>query len=57
MHNLWNPEDQRLREWLKNYNILGPTLARPDPSRRLYIKTYCSKDGMGAMLLQADVSV
>eukprot|EP00957_Ditylum_brightwellii_P001811 139232-Ditylum_brightwellii.AAC.1 len=31
-------------------------LARPDPARRFYLKTDWSKEGMGAVLLQADDS-
>ena len=56
MQSLWNPEDQRLMEWLKKNILSGPTLARPDPYRRLYIKTDWSKDVMEAVLLQEDVS-
>ena len=33
--------------------MAGPTLERQDPSRRFYIKTDWSKDGMGAVILQA----
>ena len=36
--------------------LSGPTLSRPDPSKRLYIKTYWFKDGMVAVLMQSDVS-
>ena len=56
IQNLWNPEDQRLLERLKKYILSVPTLSRPEPSRRLYIKTYWPKNGMGAMILQADFS-
>ena len=31
-------------------------LAQPNPARRFYLKTDWSKDGMGAVLLQADDS-
>ena len=41
---------------VKEKILSGPTLARPDRLRRFYIKTCCSKDGMVAVLLQADVS-
>ena len=54
MHNLWNSEDQRLVEWLKNYILSGHALARPDSSISFYINAYWSKDGMGELLLQAD---
>ena len=37
--------------------MAGPTLTRPDPSQRFYIRTNWSKDGIGAVLLQVDVSV
>ena len=33
-----------------------PNLSRLDPSIRFYINIYCSEDGMGAVLIQADVS-
>ena len=56
MQNLCNPEYQRLLERLKTDILSGPTLSRPDPSRRFYIKTDWSKDGMGVVLLQADIS-
>ena len=56
MHNLCNIEDQRLLEQLKRYILSGTTLSIPYPSRRFYIKTDWSKYGMGALLLQTDVS-
>ena len=56
MHNLWNPEDQGLLELLKKDILSGPTLSRPDPSRRLYIKKDYSKGGIEEVLLKADVS-
>ena len=56
MQNLCNPQDQMLLERLKRDILSGPTLARPDPSRKLYIKTDWSKGAMGMVLLQADVS-
>ena len=56
MNNLWNKEDQRLLERLKKDILSGPNLSRPDPYIRFYIKTDCSKDGMVAVLLKADVS-
>ena len=56
MQNLWNTEDNILLERLNKDILSVPTLAIPDPSRRFYIKIDCSKDGMGAVLLQADVS-
>ena len=37
-------------------DLSGQILARTDPSRRLYIKIDWSKNGMGVLLLQADVS-
>ena len=43
-------------EQLKKNILSGPTLARPDYSRRFYINIDWSKDGMGAVLPQADVS-
>ena len=56
IQNLCNPEGQRLLELLNKYILSGPTLEKPEPSRRLYIKTDWYKDGMGAVLLQEDVS-
>ena len=56
MQNLWNTEKQRLLERLKKDILSGPTLEITDPSRRFYIKTDWSKDGMVAVLIQADVS-
>ena len=43
-------------ERLKKDILSGPTLARSDTSRRFYIKTDWTKDVMGAVLLQSDVS-
>ena len=56
IQNLWNLEDQRLIERLKKYILLGHTLAIPDTSIRFYIKTDWFKYGMGAVLLQENVS-
>ena len=39
MQNLWNLEDQRLLERLNKDVLSVPTLARPYPFRRFYIKT------------------
>ena len=57
MKNIWTQEDQILLERLKGYILAGTMLARPDPSRIFYINKDCSKDGMGAAILQADTSV
>ena len=40
----------------KEIYLSGPTLERPDPSIRFYIKTDWYKDGISHVLLQADVS-
>ena len=56
INNLCNLEDQILVERLKKYILPGPTLARSDPSRRFYINIYWSKDGIGEVIMQADVS-
>ena len=56
MQKLWNIEYQISLKRLKKCILSGPTLARPDPTRMFYIKTYFSKDIMGAVLLQSDVS-
>ena len=55
MQNLWNPEYQRLMEWLKKETLSGPILSIPDLYRRFYIKTDWFKDVMGAVLLKAYV--
>ena len=57
MQNLWNIEDQRLLECLNKYILSGPTLARPYPYIRFYIKIYWYKYGMLEVLLQADILV
>ena len=51
MQNLCNPEEQRLLERLKKSILAGTILARLDPSRRFYIKTGWSQDGMVAVIL------
>ena len=56
MQNLWNVEDQRLLEQLNKEILSGTTLAIPDTFKRFHIKTYWSRDGMGAVLLQAYIS-
>ena len=49
--NLWNTEDQRLLERLKKDILSGPNLARPDPSRRFYIRLVPAQDGLFALTL------
>eukprot|EP00957_Ditylum_brightwellii_P061564 4671783-Ditylum_brightwellii.AAC.1 len=56
MTQLWSKECEELLRQLKEDVIKGPMLARPDPTRRFYLKTDWSKNGMGAVLLQADDS-
>ena len=56
MQNLWNPEDQKLLEMLKKDILSGPTLVILNSSRRFYINIDWSKDLIGAVLLQVDVS-
>ena len=56
MQKLWNSEYQRLLEWLKKDILSGRTLAIPDPSIRSFIKIYWTKDVMGAVIMQEDVS-
>jgi hypothetical protein len=52
----WRPEhEKRFRELVVEVTT-GPTLQRPDASRRFYVKTDWCKDGIGAVLLQADAS-
>jgi hypothetical protein len=51
----WLPEHDTLFKELIKEVVHGPTLQRPDPSRRFYVKTDWSKDGIGAVLLQPDV--
>ena len=50
----WKPEHADILSGLKKDILAGPVLARPDYSRRFYLKTDWSSDGMGAVLLQAD---
>jgi hypothetical protein len=52
----WLPEHTKLLRELIEDVIEGPSLQRPDASRRFYVKTDWSKDGIGAVLLQADAS-
>ena len=56
MQNLFNAEYQRLLENLKKDILSGPTSVISDPSRRFYINTDWSNDGMGEVHFQADVS-
>eukprot|EP00957_Ditylum_brightwellii_P168914 12856962-Ditylum_brightwellii.AAC.1 len=48
MTQLWSQECEELLRRLKEDVIKGPMLARPDPTRRFYLKTDWSKNGMGA---------
>ena len=57
MQNIWTPDVQRLMERLKKDILSGPTLARPDQSRRFYIDTDRPKDRMGEVLLQKGYSL
>ena len=50
----WTPSDQTLLIELLDELITRPTLARPDYTRRFYLKTDWSRLGMAAVLLQAD---
>ena len=56
MQNLWNTAYQRSMERLKKGILSGPTLERPDPYRRFYIKSDWYKNGIGAVILKEDVS-
>jgi len=56
MTSLWTSEHETLLEDLKANVLARPTLARPDNSCHYYLKTYWSKDKMGAVLVQADDS-
>jgi hypothetical protein len=49
----WLPEHDKLLEELKADILSKPTLARPDPHRRFYLKTDWSCEAMGAVLCQA----
>ena len=51
---LWSAECLALLLALKTEILEGPVLARPDSSRRSYLKFDWCKDGMGAALLQAE---
>ena len=50
----WQPEDDQLMKELLEELITRPTLARPDYTRRFYLKTDWCRLGMAAVLLQAD---
>ena len=50
----WQEEDQKLLIELLDELITRPTLARPDYTRRFYLKTDWCRLGMAAVLLQAD---
>jgi RNase H-like domain found in reverse transcriptase len=52
----WLPPHKKHFRELVDKVISGPTLQRPDTSRRLYVKTDWSKDGIGAVLLQANTN-
>ena len=56
MAELWTDGCEALLAKLKKDILAGPVLARPNPNRRFYLKTDWSKEGMGAVLLQADDS-
>eukprot|EP00957_Ditylum_brightwellii_P012153 917909-Ditylum_brightwellii.AAC.1 len=48
MRRLWTVECEGLLQELKGDIVKEPMLARPDPTRRFYLKTDWSKEGMGA---------
>ena len=48
--------NEELLEKLKSEITTGPVLKRPNHNRRFFLKTDWSKDGMGAVLLQAEVT-
>ena len=50
----WQDEDNQLLNELLDELITRPTLARPDYTRRFYLKTDWCRLGMAAVLLQAD---
>ena len=51
---MWHQDDTNLLEELTEAILDGPTLKRPDYTRRFYIKTDWSKFGSGMVVLQAD---
>ena len=51
---VWDREDDELMKELIDELIARPTLARPDYTRRFYLKTDWCRLGMAAVLLQAD---
>ena len=57
IQNLWTPDDQRLLGLISKDIVSRPTLERPDPYLRFYIKTYWSKDGMEEVIMQVDNSL
>ena len=54
METAWTAEDQQLLHDLIDELTSRPTLARPDYTRRFYLKTDWCRLGMAAVLLQAD---
>ena len=54
MQGTWTDEDSKLMTELIDELIKRPTLARPDYTRRFYLKTDWCRLGMAAVLLQAD---
>ena len=56
MTELWTDEHEAVLTQLKQDIIAGPVLARPHPDWRFYLKTDWSKEKMGAVLLQANVT-
>ena len=54
LEQVWGPHDYELLKELVAEVLDKPVLARPDFTRRFYLKTDWSKSGMGAVLCQAD---
>ena len=54
LDNVWSNEDDDIMRDLLEELMSRPTLARPDYTRRFYLKTDWCRLGMAAVLLQAD---
>ena len=51
---LFTEEYQRLLERLKGDSVEGHTLAIPGPPKKVYIKSDCFKDFIGAVFIKED---
>ena len=54
LHNIWTEDDTEMMKTLIDELVARPVLARPNYTRRFYLKTDWCRLGMAAVLLQAD---